>query len=33
MWSGGRSETTDIEVIWPHGANERGKDDKEGVCE
>ncbi len=20
-WSGGRSETTDVNVVWPHGAN------------
>ncbi len=24
VWSGGRSETTDVEVVWPHGANGGG---------
>ncbi len=24
MWSGLRSETTDVEVVWPHGANGGG---------
>ncbi len=23
VWSGGRSETTDFEVVWPQGANGR----------
>ncbi len=33
MWSGGRSETTDVEVVWPHEVNGGGEDDQEGVCE
>ncbi len=23
VWSGGGSETTDVKVVWPHGANGR----------
>ncbi len=24
VWSGGRSETTDVEVVWPRGVNGGG---------
>ncbi len=32
VWSGGRSETTDVKVVWPRGVN-GGVNDQEGVRE
>ncbi len=33
MWSGGRSEATDLKVVWPHGVNGGEYDDQKGVRE